>query len=178
MNVEAAARPKFSRRPLAVGAVAVVLLAAFGSWVLRPAALAQGNMQGFPGSRQVKDGSFPVGMLYTQVPGKRISYELTARNDSPWTLTITGAAVAAGSESDVFAGASVDLPKRLVLAPGDQETFIVHATFAKCLLAAATATNPDAFTLVPGMQVTFRQFGISRTQLIDVRHGYAGIHTC
>lgn len=181
MSDEAAARPKVNPRLLVVGAVVVVVLAAFGSWVLRPAALAQGTMQAFPGSVQVSEDSYNiyrVGMLYTQKAGERVSYELTVLNDSPWALTITGASVAAGSASDVFADASVDLPERLVLAPGDEESVIVHATFAKCLFVAAATTNPNPFAFLPGVQVAFRQFGIPRTQLIDVRQGYAGIHTC
>lgn len=181
MNVEAAARPKVNRWLLVAGAVAAVALGLFGSWMWRPAALAQGSMQAFPGSVQVPEESYNihrVGMLYTQKPGERITYELTVLNDSPWALTITGASVAAGSASDVFADASVDLPKRLVLAPGKEESVIVHATFAKCLFVAAATKNPNAFAFVPGVRIAFRQFGITRTQVIDVRQGYAGILTC
>lgn len=178
MNVATAARPTVNRRRLVLGAVILALLAVFASWVVRPAALAQGSMQGFPGSLQATVGSFPVSLIYEQHAGKEITYRLTARNDSSWTLTITGATVGAGSESDVFTRTRVDLPKHLVLAPGEEEPFVVHATFAKCRFAAAATTNPDRFALLPGMQVTFRQFGVLRTQRIDVRDGYAGIHTC
>lgn len=167
-----------SRRRLVVAAVLVLFLGAFASWVLRPAALAQGSMQSFPGSKTRVIRAFPGSMIYEQIPGKEILYELTVRNDSPWSLTVTGAAVAAGSESDVFARTRVDLPRRLVMAPDDETTFVVHGTFAKCAFPTATTTSVDQFALMPGMWVTFRQFGVPRTQLIAVRDGYAGIHIC
>lgn len=178
MSVEKSVWPVITRRRLVVAAVLVVFLGAFASWVLRPAALAQGSMQSFPGSKTHVSRAFPGSMIYEQIPGREIFYELTVRNDSPWSLTVTGAAVAAGSESDVFARTRVDLPRRLVMAPGDETTFVVHGTFAECAFPAATTTSADRFALMPGMWVAFRQFGVPRSQLIAVRDGYAGVHIC
>lgn len=179
MSVKATDRPTVSRGRLVAGAAIAVVVAVLASWVVRPAALAQGSMQGFPGSTQATDAQFRqfrVSRLYQQRAAGEVTYKLKVLNDSPWVLTITGASVAAGAAEEVFAAARVALPRRLDVAPGEEQLLVVHATFSPCRSAAAT--NPDDFTPMPGVRVAFRQFGVPRSQIIEIRDGYAGIRTC
>lgn len=179
MSVEASSRLVAARGRVVLGIALAVVLALVASWVTRPAALAQGSMQAFPGARQVPIGGAPVSLIYTQKPGARISYKLTVLNDSPWSVSISDAKVTGAPGSGAFSATAVDLPKHREVAPGEEQVFVVHATFGKCLFPAGSATtNPGALVLVPGIDVSFRQFGVARSQLIDVRHGYAGIRTC
>jgi hypothetical protein len=66
----------------------------------------------------------------------------------------------------------VDLPKATDLAPGAEARLVVHGTFAPCTPGQSPFTAP-----VPGVEVTFRQLGIQRTQVVTAA-GHAVVHSC
>jgi hypothetical protein len=154
-----------------------VVLAMIATWTLRPEALAQGSEESYPGSKSAPFTA-DAPLYYVQSDGGSITYMLTVLNDSPWSIVVTRAEVDPSSAQGVFATSSIRLPANREVAPGAEIALHARATFAPCRFDSAASTNPDSAMNVPGFRVTFRQFGIERTQLITPREHHAAVHPC
>ena len=157
---------RMSRWLLLVAGLVVVLVAT-GVWFLRQPVLTEGSFQDFPGS-QDQGGAVPQPLAYDQSEGGDVTYTLTAKNEGSTSVTLLSAVVQAGP----FTASSVDLPTGAELAPGAEARLVVHGTLAPCTAGQSPFTTP-----VPGVEVTFRQLVIQRTQVITTS-GHAVIHSC
>ena len=154
------------RKLLLVGAIAAVAVAA-GAWFLSTPVLVDGTVQSFPGSA-VSSGVASGPVAYDQSQGGSVTYTLTAMNTSATPVTLLSATVQPGP----FATSWVDLPTTVELAPGEQARMAVRGTFAACTPGQSPFTTP-----VPGVEVTFRQLGIARTEVVTAA-GHAVVESC
>jgi hypothetical protein len=135
---------------------AILLLAVFVVSYLRTPALVDGTFQSFPGG--------VAGEGVVTYEGGTIAYVLSARNDSPFPVTL----VSATTDGTVFAASSVDLGEGLSiqgaesLSPGDEVRLMVRGS----LPGAAVDGCDGVTTPVPSVIVTYRQLGLDRTATI------------
>jgi len=170
MSVDAVEAQPSTRMPRwllpLVGFVAVLIAAS--AWFLRQPVLTEGSFQDFPGS-QVPTSEVYQPLTYDQSVGGGITYTLTAMNSGSTTVTLISAAV---QPPEPFSKSSVDLPAHVALAPGSEARLVVHATFAPCTPGQSPFTTP-----VPGVEVTFRQLGLQRTDVVSTS-GNAVVKRC
>lgn len=152
------------RGPIALAAVVVLVVALVGAWLATPglAKLSSDTELHVRGAQWVSLPRFEGGMeVVRYVHGEVATIDLPVRNDSPFTVEVTG--IALTGENKPMLQVLKDDRLSLELGPGESATASIRARFANCKYY-----TERAMMLLPSVSVSFESFGRAGVQEVEL----------